>query len=392
MEGVFFDASELHGDCIQVQILLLSGETFSEAFAQQQVTVHDLKRAIASKFELTLFEFKLTSADCDETAEDALLSHLSSNSTSSLSESTGTNVLSLYMVKGPTTLADYEDKAVEEWRDLATKLQDKAIDDTSMHFYVCKFLDKYPALINWQTRCSEGQPFKPLLSFAVNSFDSTELRQLCVDELIRRGARVRIRHEQGFLIEEARRSNSAFVHYLEQKEKELSKYEKESIEAWRSVSSRLCGETRNPVDDEEEMTKIVVDFCSKYPDMVNFQNNHAVDEGSDIPYGYFGYAPLLSFAGVQGRRKGSVEALLRHGARVDTEHGSRTSMEWLQSEGSQLVGWLQEQLQAPMPLQAAFNLERSASETNARSSVRGVLGDALSSIGQRLASFTPFAS
>merc|ERR1712187_109352 len=102
-------------------------------------------------------------------------------------------------------------------------------------------------------------------------------------------------------------------------------HEQDALAAWRNVSSKLCGETHEPVNDEAVMTGIVDDFCNKYPEMVNFQNNHAVNHSNDAPYGYFGYSPLITFAGAQacrrrrGRgdddmetRKGSLQSLLRH--------------------------------------------------------------------------------
>merc|ERR1712039_913010 len=96
----------------------------------------------------------------------------------------------------------------------------------------------------------------------------------------------------------------------------------------------------------EAMSLIVRRFCEAHPEMVNFQNNHAADK-DDHPYGYFGYAPLISFAGAQKCRQrrgggkedatvrhGSVQELFRHGARLDMLHGGRTSLQWMESEGS----------------------------------------------------------
>merc|ERR1712062_853720 len=150
--------------------------------------------------------------------------------------------------------------------------------------------------------------------------------QQCVDELLGRGARVHIRHAHGFLLEHAADSGSAFCEQLQGKMREFRDYETEAIRAWRDVSSKLCGETCEPVTDEDEMTRIVKVFCEKYPAMVNFQNNHACNRTTDEPYGYFGYAPLLAFSGgracrvrrgasddMETTRFGSFQELLRHG-------------------------------------------------------------------------------
>jgi len=256
------------------------------------------------------------------------------------------------------------------WRDVAEKLQNQSIDDEAMLVHLVTFLDKYPALINFQTSITaEERDFKPLLWFAVQGRDTAEMRLQCVYELLKRGARPRIRHRQGFLIDHA--NSQGFHSLLKEMEQECKIYDKASLKAWRDVSSKLCGETSHPVSNEEEMTRIVEEFCAKYPEMVNYQGNHAVSEATDEPYGYFGYAPLISFAGAQacrrrrGRaaddsetRKGSVEALLKHGARVDTIHGGRTALDWMKAEGSQLTDWLQEQFQAPVPTFEPFAFER----------------------------------
>merc|ERR1712232_35242 len=115
---------------------------------------------------------------------------------------------------------------------------------------------------------------------------------------------------------------------------------------------------------------MVREFCTKHPEMVNFQSNHACDTETDEPYGYFGYSPLMTFAGGQAyrrkrglpsdaeARKGSVEVLLQHGARIDMHHGGHTSLEWMLSEGSRLIHWLQVQLETPMVDQAPFHFSR----------------------------------
>jgi len=193
-----------------------------------------------------------------------------------------------------------------------------------------------------------------------------------VDELLRRGGRVHIRHQDGFLVEAAKKSGSAFADYLQTKQKEFAAYERRAVNAWRDVSSKLCGETSQQVHDENEMTCIVLEFCKKYPEMVNFQSNHAV-VADEEPYGYFGYAPLVAFAGAgasssrrrRGRgdadgdvRKGSAQELMRHGARVDMFHGGKKSLEWLGIEGSLLVDWFNKQLKAPVPNQETFTFSR----------------------------------
>merc|ERR1712228_671954 len=108
---------------------------------------------------------------------------------------------------------------------------------------------------------------------------------------------VRIRHKQGYLVDYVRESGSAFSEYLSQKMDEFKDYEKSAIAAWREGSSKLCGECEGSAPDDTEMLRIVVDFCQQFPEMVNFQNNHAVRSADDVPMGYFEYAPLISFAG-----------------------------------------------------------------------------------------------
>lgn len=225
------------------------------------------------------------------------------------------------------------------------------------------FLDMYPALINWQACCPPSKIFKPLLGFAIDQSIHADLkREQCVSELLKRGARVHIRHSEGFLIE--LNKESTFVDHLKEKAEEFNAYEEEAIAAWRNVSSKLVDETSEHVYDEAEMARIVSDFCTKYPEMVNFQNNH-VFGGDDAPRGYFGYAPLISFAGAQTHfrgkgktvRQSSVEVLLRHGARVDTQHGGKTALEWMRGEGSLLLDWLASRLNSPQLDQAAFDFD-----------------------------------
>lgn len=354
---------------LRVSIASLSGEVF-QAIVQDDATMISLKQAVAAKLQFSIFDFQLIVIGCETVpCDSALVGALPVGET----EVSGARaMLSMCIVKTPTTLESYEAKGLEEWIAVTNKLQNKTIDDHTMLSHLSAFLDKFPALINWQSGQGNSRgSFKALLSFAVDSFERTEMRQQCVDELIQRGARIHIRHSQGFLIEQAQESGSAFVSFLEQKSKDFKSYEKEAVVAWRQVSSKLCGETSQPVNDEDEMTRIVGEFCTKYPEMVNFQNNHAVDSSTDVPRGYFAYAPLITFAGGQHcrrrrggaaegehTRKGAVQELLRHGARVDTEHGGRTSMDWMMQEGSLLVDWFNTQLSDPMPALAPFNFDR----------------------------------
>lgn len=355
------------GDGIQVLVLSISGENFGVS-VQEDVTVLCLKQAIAAKYELEVFDFQLASGyDGGVLADDVLVGTL----TVADSSEEASKAVSMYMVKH-ITLERYEQTSLTEWREVAAELQNDEIDDDTVLVHLCAFLNKHPALINFQSTCDgPTTPFKPLLSFAVESATSTETRQKCVDELINNGARINIRETQGYAIDQARKSGSAFVGYLESKAEEYKAYERESISAWRDVSSKLCGECSVQVGDEAEMTRIVSEFCTTYPEMVNFQSNHSVDHGTDKPSGYFGYAPLLTFAGARAcrsrrgqvgdnpvTRKGAVEELLRYGARVDAKHGGKSAMEWMEGEGSQLVGWLQAQLRAPMPAHASFDFAR----------------------------------
>jgi len=91
-----------------------------------------------------------------------------------------------------------------------------------------------------------------------------------------------------------------------------------------------------------------------------------------VPYGYFEYAPLITFAGAQacrrGRggdaedrdvRRGSVQELLRHGARIDMEHGSKVALDWMRHEGSSFLPWLEAQLLDAVPEQAEFVFSRT---------------------------------
>lgn len=369
-EGVTFAPAEALDEGTMVQILSIGGGEI-EVHVQKEVSIAKLKQAIAAKFDQSVFDFHLCVLGCEESPDDnTLVSALPVGDTSSSSATTKGKSVSMYMVK-VRTLERYEEQGHNAWRQLALRLQTLEINDDELVSDVSAFLDEYPALINWQSNLDVTAPtFKPLLSFAVDSVPDARLRQKCVDELIERGARVHIRHVEGFLIDQAIHSGSAFADYLEKKKADLAAYDREAIAAWRNVSSKLCGETSVQVDNEDEMTSIVKEFCTKYPEMVNFQNNHAVNQQTDKPYGYFGYAPLMTFAGAQAcrrrrhqdidentARKGSVEELLRHGARVDTRHGGHTSLEWMDREGSQLVGWLSAQLKAPMPAHEPFKLQ-----------------------------------
>jgi hypothetical protein len=363
MQGISFEVAEDVGASVQVSIMSLSGENM-RVNVQDNVTLDSLKRAIVLKLGLTVYEdFHLAVIGSETLPDDsALVSHLPVSHDA---------MVCMSIVKVPITLRRYEEKSFEEWREVASQLESRDIDDDSMLICLRAFLDKYPALINWQPLCEGTTHYWPLLYYAVQSFDITSLRQQCVDELLKRGARVHIRHDAGFLLEHARQKGSAFVEYLSGKAQEFKAYEEKAILEWRAVSSKLCGETSAQVQDEEEMTRIVMQFCTGYPEMVNFQNNHACNASTDQPYGYFAYAPLMSFAGAQACRRrsgssgetenvrrGAVQELLKHGARVHTHHGNKTSLDWMKAEGSLLTDWLETQLCSPMPPQMPFKFER----------------------------------
>lgn len=369
--AVIFDPVETAADGTLVLILTMGGENL-KVWTQDNVSVGRLKEALAVKLDRSIHEFHLTIPGREGFPADDMLVVALLEGADALECDGGVKekMVTMYLVK-VTTLERHEAKGREAWCELAAQLRNHEINDDDLLVSVRDFLDQFPALINWQSTCVlEPTLFKPLLSHAVESVPDMQLRKKCVDELIKRGARLHIRHEQGFLIEEAKRSGSVFIDYLNEQINESKAYDQEAIAAWREVSSKLCGETSRQVHDENEMTRIVEEFCKKYPQMVNFQNNHAVNTSNDMPYGYFRYAPLMTFAGAQACRlrrgqggehdnvrKGAVEELLRHGARVDTSHGGKTSLEWMISEGSQLVGWLEAQLKAPMPMQEPFVLQ-----------------------------------
>eukprot|EP00930_Biecheleria_cincta_P064940 TRINITY_DN5063_c0_g1_i1.p1 TRINITY_DN5063_c0_g1~~TRINITY_DN5063_c0_g1_i1.p1 ORF type:complete len:402 (-),score=82.37 TRINITY_DN5063_c0_g1_i1:49-1224(-) len=378
MSGVSFvslaDAAPDAG--IPIVILSFAGESL-EAVVQRNVTILDLKRELAARFELTVFDFQICVVGDDAPAHDSMLVNKWYNLEvgSSPADVENAEPVSFCMVKVPMTLERYEENSLQDWRDIAGMLENSDLSDSEVLCHLKAFLSKHAALINWQSSCIAGSPnLKPLLRYAVESFSNTDARQQCVDELLNWGARVHIRHEQGFLIDIAKARGSAFVGYLELKKNEFKQHEKEALQTWRNVSSKLCGECPQPVSDEEEMTRIVRDFCAKYPEMVNFQNNHAVEFMTDQPHGYFGYAPLLAFAGAHAcrrrhggysddanTRKASIEELLRRGARVDVQHGGRTTLAWMKSEGSLLLDWLQEQQSSHMPSRISFDFIRRPS-------------------------------
>lgn len=378
MQPVSFAPSEGTSGGTNVTLLSPSGENL-QAHVQDDVTILGLKQALAVQLRLTSAHEVILCVVGDETPthDSVLVSSCKADDVPEAPVSSETAVsrsVTMTIIKVPMTLERFEEKSVEEWRGLAKQLQSKTITDDAMLVYLCTFLDKYPALINWQTtlEAEAAGPFKPLLSFAVEACPSTEWRQQCVDELLKRGARIHIRHEQGFLIDMAGASGSAFVPYLKQKAQQFKVYEARALASWRAVSSQLCGETNNPVADEAAMTRNVAVFCVTHPEMVNFQNNHAVNESTDEPYGYFRYSPLISFAGAQACRRrrggngedenvrrGSVEVLLKHGTRVDSTHGGHTAMEWMKQEGSQMIAWLQDQLAAPIPWQEPYHFRGS---------------------------------
>jgi hypothetical protein len=287
-----------------------------------------------------------------------------------LAEADG-KAVSLYMVKH-RSLVRHELEGKAAWVDVALALQDQELEDDAVLAKLVAFLDSYPRLINWQWKAGPSDSsFKPLLLCAVENAKTTTQRCKCVDELLRRGARVHIRHAHGFLIEQAQASGSAFAELLAAKRDEFAAYEREAIAAWREVSSKLCGETHLQENDEDQMTSIVRNFCAKYPEMVNFQSNHAF-HGDDVPYGYFGYAPLIAFAGAQACRRrrggdledpnvrrGSVQELLHHGARIDMDHGGKRTLVWMSHEGSLLVPWCEAQLLGAVPEQAEFEFSRT---------------------------------
>mmetsp|Transcript_23595 Transcript_23595/g.42635 ORF Transcript_23595/g.42635 Transcript_23595/m.42635 type:complete len:367 (-) Transcript_23595:251-1351(-) len=360
-QGVIeFDAGDsVHGH--QVSIVPMSGEPL-EVKVGPDVTMNQLKVAVAEKKRIEECDFYLIPVGQHSLPVGTAL-------VSSVAEG---DVTIMCMARH-RTLEKYESEAGKAWQQLAATLQNQDVDDATALVSLRSFLDSYPSLINFQARYADAKDFKPLLSFAIEGVRDISLRQQCVDTLLSSGARVHIRHSHGFLVDEAEKSGSAFFEYLKSKKDEHEQYEAEAIAAWRNVSSKLCGETSTPVYDEGEMTKIVTDFCQQYPAMVNFQNNHACDASDDRPYGYFGYAPLLAFAGGRAcrERRGhegeseisrltAFQALLRHGARVDVEHGGKNVLEWMKSEGSHIAEWLECQFKLPMPEHVPFEFTKES--------------------------------
>lgn len=350
----------------KVSIASIVGE-LAAAKVGPDVTIIQLKLAVAEKLGMDESDFRLIPFGMDSPPDGSVL-------VSSCPVEGDVTTMALARHR---TLEKYEVMAGKAWQDLAATLQNQEIDDATALGSLSHFLDTYPFMINLQIKYGDSTLFKPLLSFAVEGVQDISMRQKCVDELLSRGARVHIRHAHGFLIDEAEQTGSAFVSHLKSKKEEFAKYEAEAIAAWRNVSSKLCGETSSPVSDEDEMTKIVTDFCEQYPAMVNFQNNHACNEQNDQPRGYFGYAPLLAFAGGRACRRrrsapgseeedsevtrlASFQVLLRHGARVDIDHGGKNVLEWMRSEQSGLVKWIESQFREPMPEHAPFEFTKDS--------------------------------
>jgi hypothetical protein len=378
-EDIFFESSEVGCNQTMVQIQQLSGDCF-EVNVGERVMILGLKKAIAAHMGLSIFDFGLIAKGEEAPARDSRLVCMCQ--LSNIDKMTMVRTVKMTVVKSLFTLQSHEEKSHAEWLEIAHKLQDRNVNDDTALVHLRAFLDKYPALINWQVEATNlGQKtIKPLLSHAVENCLDTQLRQQCVDELLNRGARVNIRHWRGFLIDSARVTNSAFVSYLEAKREDFKAYEKKAISAWRDVSSKLCGECAKAdrVYDEAEMRSIVAKFCTEFPEMVNFQNNHVCARKTDEPRGYFGYATLMTFAGLRacsacrvrtGRseddadvRKASVEELLKHGARVDVFHGGKSCLEWMEEEGSPLVGSLKDRLESPVPPQESFSFQAISRE------------------------------
>eukprot|EP00928_Gymnodinium_smaydae_P042578 TRINITY_DN28644_c0_g1_i2.p1 TRINITY_DN28644_c0_g1~~TRINITY_DN28644_c0_g1_i2.p1 ORF type:complete len:409 (-),score=62.40 TRINITY_DN28644_c0_g1_i2:2-1228(-) len=362
---VTFDAEDNpHG--VQVTVTNLSGETFMLSVGPS-VTIAQLKSALAAHLETDDY-LSLADVESHTTADD-------NSFVSSCVKGNEQDAVAFLMTRY-TTLSRYEADAGRAWQEMAAMLQDQNVDDATALGRLQEFLTSYPTLVNFQSRIDGSRAFKPLLSFAVEGVSDVTLREKCVDELINRGARVRIRHAHGFLVEAAESSGSAFAAYLKEKQFELRNYEAEAVSAWRDVSSKLCGETPYPAKDEDEMTTLVSQFCAAFPNMVNFQSNHALRE-NEMPFGYFGYAPLLAFAGAHACRKrrnvdanatrlGSMQELLRHGARLDVQHGGKTVLQWMRSERSEVVNWLESQLHLPVPehVLVDFNLEVAVKEVD----------------------------
>jgi len=380
-EDIFFESSEVGCNQTMVQIQQLSGDCF-EVTVGERVMVLGLKKAIAAHMGLSISDFGLIAKGEKSPARDSRLVCMCQ--LSNLDKMTMVRTVKMTMVKSLLTLQCYEENSHAEWLEIAHKLQDRNVNDDTALVHLHAFLDKYLALINWQVEATNlGQKtIKPLLSHAVENCLDTQLRQQCVDELLNRGARVHIRHWRGFLIDSARVTNSAFVSYLEAKRDDFKAYEKKAISAWRDVSSKLCGECAKAdrVYDEAEMRSIVAKFCTEYPEMVNFQNNHVCARKTDEPRGYFGYASLMTFAGARACRvrrgrseddadvqKGSVEELLKHGARVDAfqwKSPLKSCLEWMEEEGSPLVhvGSLKDRLELPVPPQESFSFQAISRE------------------------------
>ncbi|CAD7975743.1 unnamed protein product [Amoebophrya sp. A25] len=109
-------------------------------------------------------------------------------------------------------------------------------------------------------------------------------------------------HDENKRLAMERGSKLGFIPYLAQMGTVFGEHEKEAIEAWRKLSAILCAEVLNVqyrVYDSGRNCQLVHDFCRRYPEMVNFQNNYAYGF-ADMPqgYGYGGYATLMAFAGI----------------------------------------------------------------------------------------------
>lgn len=345
---------------VSLSVLSMTGESLAMC-ASPEATLGQVKDRLAERTGTATSDFRLLPMGSTSQDLAATIGSLASD-----------NVLTICMVRYLSFLK-LEEQSKKAWMELAEVLQGESTSDADALQQLNDFLDDYPALINWQFGTSS---FKPLLGYAVlTEKKDLEHRQQCIESLLRRGARVHIRHEKGFLLDLAKEHGSPYVDLLEAKKEEFKAYEKEAIEAWRDVSSKLCDETREHVYDEAEMARRVEEFCQKYPEMVNFMNNHACKVRTDEPLGYFRYAPLIAFGGAQmsaRRRRGfgekeedketrtaSVRVLLKHGARMDVQHGGKTVLKWMEDEKSLALPWMQELLLEPAPDCVPFEFSRA---------------------------------
>merc|ERR1712048_976765 len=95
--------------------------------------------------------------------------------------------------------------------------------------------------------------------------------------------------------------NSAFFSHVSHAEEQYGSYEQNGITAWRSLTADLCGEGPGGMLEDDLALPRLSAFLDDYPELINFQNNHAVS-ALGRPYGYWGYATLLCCAACRAHR------------------------------------------------------------------------------------------